>query len=168
MGTGLGQRALLLGAVPQGEGAGRVKLDFWQYSQGPVERIVALIAARVRAGGERLLVVDADDGRRSATSAALWDSNAEAFLANGDADAPHAERQPILLAAACDRRNGAHVAVLADGTWRDEAEGFDRAILLFGEPQVPAARTVWRQFDARDDVARGYFAQEQGKWVKKA
>lgn len=145
-----------------------MQLDFWQYSQGPVERIVALIAERVRSGGGRLLVVDADGERRSATSRALWETKPEAFLANGLAEMPHPDAQPILLAPDCAAPNGAATAVFADGEWRDEGEAFERTILLFGENQVEAARKIWRRFDAREDVTRGYFAQEAGKWVKKA
>jgi len=145
-----------------------MQLDFWQYSQGPVERIVALIAERVRASGERLLVVDADAERRAATSKALWEAKPEAFLANGLAGTPHDAAQPILLAADCANPNGAGTAVLADGDWREAGETFDRTILLFDASRVEAARAVWRRFDGRDDVVRGYFAQENGKWVKKA
>ena len=144
-----------------------VQLDFWQYSQGPIERIVALIAERVLAGGDRLLVVDADGDRRASTSKALWEAKPERFLANGDASEPHAARQPILLSSECEPANGAKVAVLADGEWRDPGSAFDRVILLFGESQAEPARAVWRRFDARDDVTRGYFAQEAGKWVKR-
>ena len=144
-----------------------MQLDFWQYSQGPIERIVAQIAERVLAGGDRLLVVDADDDRRAATSKALWEARPERFLANGDATAPHAARQPILLSGECEPVNGAKVAVLADGEWRDPGSSFARLILLFGEDQAEPARAVWRQFDAREDVTRGYFAQEAGKWVKR-
>ena len=145
-----------------------MQLDFWQYSQGPVERIVALIAERVRASGDRLLVVDGDDERRAATGRALWDAKPEAFLANGPASDGHAARQPILLSSSCDAPNGATVAVLADGEWRDAGEGFERTFLLFAQPQVEAARAVWRRFDGRDDVIRSYFEQEDGKWVKRA
>ena len=144
-----------------------MQLDFWQYSQGSVERIVALIAERVIASGDRLLVVDADADRRAATGQALWEAKPEAFLANGDAAAPHAARQPTLLSAECDPLNGAKVVVIADGEWREGAENFERAILLFGEGQTESSRSVWRSFDGRDDVTRGYFAQEDGKWVKR-
>ena len=144
-----------------------MQVDFWQYSQGAIERIVALIAERVVAGGERLLVVDADDDRRAVTSKALWETKPELFLANGDATAPHATRQPILLSGECEPVNAAKVVVLADGEWRDPGSSFDRVILLFGEDQAEPARAVWRQFDAREDMTRGYFAQEAGKWVKR-
>ena len=145
-----------------------MQLDFWQYSQGTIERIVAQIAERVRSGGDRLLVVDADADRRSATSRALCETKPDAFLANGAAHEDYAARQPILLAGECDPANGATVAVFADGDWRDAGEKLERAILLFGESQVASARAVWRRFDGRVDVIRSYYEQEDGKWVKLA
>jgi DNA polymerase-3 subunit chi len=144
-----------------------MQVDFWQYSQGPVERIVALIAERVIAGGDRLLVVDSNAERRAATSRALWEAKPESFLAHGEAGEPHAARQPILLSETYELANGAKVAVLADGEWRDPGSAFERVIVLFGEDQAAPLRAVWRQFDARENVARGYFEQEAGKWVKK-
>ena len=144
-----------------------MQVDFWQYSLGPVERIVALIAERVLAGGDRLLVVDSNAERRAATSRTLWEAKPESFLANGEAGEPHAARQPILLSGTYEPANGAKVAVLADGEWRDPGSAFERVIVLFGEDQAAPLRAVWRQFDAREDVARGYFEQEGGKWVKK-
>jgi DNA polymerase-3 subunit chi len=145
-----------------------MQLDFWQLSRDPVERVVALIAERTRGSGEKLLVVAEDEAARAAMSRALWEAKPEAFLANGEADSPHAERQPILLSPRCEAANGARYVVLADGVWRDEGEAFERAFLLFDEAGTPAARGTWRQFDGREDVERSYYAQEGGKWVKKA
>ncbi|WP_120717708.1 DNA polymerase III subunit chi [Tsuneonella amylolytica] len=140
-----------------------MKLDFWQLSRDPVEAVVARIAPRVLDGGDRLLVVDGDAERRAAISRALWAEGG--FLANGE---DHAARQPILLSGECTAANGARTAVFADGTWREEGAGFERTFLLFTAAQVAAARTVWRQFDGRDDVTRSYFEQDGGKWVKRA
>ena len=145
-----------------------MQLDFWQLSSGSVGQVVALIAGRARADGTRLLVVDGDAERRSATSRALWEARAEAFLANGDAAELHADRQPILLSETCEPTNGARLAIIADGQWRDEGEGFESTIMLFDEAGTPAAREVWRKFDGREDVTRSYYAQEDGKWAKKA
>jgi DNA polymerase-3 subunit chi len=145
-----------------------MQLDFWQLSRDPVERVVALIAERTRSAGERLLVVADDEAQRAAMSEALWDAKPAAFLANGEAGGPHAARQPILLSAACEPANGAKYVVLADGVWREGAEAFERAFLLFGEAAVDGARAVWRQFDGREDVERSYYAQEDGKWARKA
>jgi DNA polymerase-3 subunit chi len=145
-----------------------MQLDLWQLSRDPVGRVVALIAERTIRSGDRLLVIVEDEVRRAAIGRALWETRPDAFLANGEADDAHAERQPILLSPRCQAVNGARYAVLADGMWRDEAEAFERAFLLFDEAGTPAARSVWRQFDGREDVERSYYAQEEGKWVKKA
>lgn len=145
-----------------------MQVDFWQLSRDPVERVVALIAERTRGAGHRLLVVAEEQAQRAALSRALWESMPTSFLANGEASAPHADRQLILLSADCAAPNDARYAVLADGTWRDEAESFERVFLLFGEASIEGARAVWRRFDGREDVERSYYAQEDGKWVRKA
>lgn len=144
-----------------------MKVDFWQLSRDPADKVVALIAARVLGEGERLLVVAADAEQRAAISRALWESKPDAFLANGEASAMHAERQPILLSAACEPLNGASHIIFADGQWR-EAQGFARAFLLFDEATVEAARRVWRSLDGSEGLERSFFRQEDGKWVKVA
>ncbi|MXO58302.1 DNA polymerase III subunit chi [Altererythrobacter salegens] len=144
-----------------------MQLDFWQRSSGSIERVVAMIAERTRRTGDRLLVVDADAERRKATSLALWEHKPEAFLANGDAADGHAERQPILLSSECAPVNGAGIAVIADGQWRDEGLKLERTIFLFDEVTLDAARAVWRELGERDGIERRYFAQEEGKWVRK-
>ncbi|HEY6964941.1 MAG TPA: DNA polymerase III subunit chi, partial [Erythrobacter sp.] len=85
---------------------------------------------------------------------------------NGEADSPGADRQPILLAAEPAAANGASHLILADGTFRD-VPGFARVFLLFPPDLAPAARTAWRAQDGREGVERAYFAQEEGRWVKK-
>lgn len=48
-----------------------MKVDFWQLSRDPAPRVVALIAARVLAQGERLLVVSDDAEQRQMIANAL-------------------------------------------------------------------------------------------------
>ncbi len=142
------------------------KLDFWQVTSDPIEKVVALIAKRVLEEGARLLVVCGDPDQRAVISRALWQASPESFLAHGEADAPGAERQPILLADAPQALNGADHVILADGIFRD-CLGFSRVFLLFSPDDAPAARAAWAAQDGREDVIRAYFAQEGGRWVKK-
>ena len=144
-----------------------VKLDFWQVTDDPLEKVAALIAKRVLGEGEKLLVVAADAEYRAAIARELWQAGPESFLANGPADAAGAELQPILLSADCTPANGASHLILADGVFRDSA-GFARVFLLFPPDAAPAARQAWRAHDDRADVERSYFAQEGGRWVKQA
>jgi DNA polymerase III subunit chi len=143
-----------------------VKLDFWQVTDDPVEKVVALIARRVLGEGERVLVVSENAEQRAALSRALWEGGSESFLANGEADAPGADRQPVLLSAEAQALNGASHVILADGTFR-ECPGFARVFLLFPPDLAPAARQAWRAVDGREGLERAYFAQEAGRWVKK-
>jgi len=143
-----------------------MKLDFWQVTHDPLEKVVTLIAMRAVSQGERVLVVSADPAQRAAISGALWQAGPESFLANGEADAPGADRQPVLLAETIAPANGASHLILADGTWR-EATGFARVFLLFPPEGAPDARQAWRAQDGRDGVERAYYAQEDGRWVKK-
>ncbi len=143
-----------------------MKLDFWQVTHDPVEKVVALIAKRALGEGERVLVVADDPESRAAIARALWQAGPESFLANGEAAAPGAERQPILLSGDLAAPNGASHLVLADGTFR-EAPGFARVFLLFPPELAPEARNAWRAQDGRGDVERSYYAQEEGRWVRK-
>jgi DNA polymerase-3 subunit chi len=136
-----------------------VKLDFWQVSRDPVEKVVALIARRV-------LVVAEDPALRTAIARELWQAGPESFLANGEAGTPGDDRQPILLSQELAPVNGASHLILADGQFRP-SEGFARVFLLFTPDAAPAARQAWRAQDGRADVTRAYFAQEDGRWVKK-
>lgn len=143
-----------------------MKLDFWQVTDDPVEKVVALIARRALGEGERVLVVAAEPDLRAAISRALWQAGPESFLANGEAEGPGAERQPVLLSDSLAARNGASHLILADGAFRD-SEGFARVFLLFPPEAAPAARAAWRAQDGRADIERSYFAQEGGRWVRK-
>lgn len=144
-----------------------MKVDFWQLSHDPVEKVTALIAQRVLDTGERLLVVSADPDQRARVARALWQAGPESFLANGEADAAGAERQPILLAGEVVSVNHATHAVFADGRFR-EAPGFARSFLLFDEPSRQHARETWKALEEREGLERAFFRQEGGKWVKVA
>jgi DNA polymerase-3 subunit chi len=144
-----------------------MKLDFWQVGPAGVEKVVALIAARVLEEGERALVVAAEREQRAAIARALWQAGPESFLANGEAGAPGAAKQPILLSGVCEPLNGASHLILADGQYR-QSTGFARVFLLFTPEGAPAARAAWRALDGRADVTRAYYEQQGTRWVKKA
>jgi DNA polymerase III subunit chi len=162
----------LFRALPQEQGKvvsaePMIEYDFWQLSQDPADKVTALIARRVLDQGERLLVVAADPALRQNIARSLWQAGPESFLANGEADAPGAEAQPILLSDACNAVNGASHVVFADGTFR-EAHGFVRVFLLFDETGAPPARAAWRSLDGIEGAERALFRQEGGKWIKAA
>ncbi|TMM50375.1 DNA polymerase III subunit chi [Qipengyuania marisflavi] len=147
-----------------------MRVDFYQLSRDPVDRVVALLAAKVMQAGERLVVVTEDADQRRRISETLWAQDGAAFLAHGDAGegdagAADAARQPILLSAECAFPNGARMAILADGKWREEAATLDRAMLLFDNAATDAARDLWRVLDAREAIDNRIFKQrDDGGW----
>lgn len=140
-----------------------MQVDFYQLSRDPVDRALPVLAAKATADGARLLVVHRDPAQRAVLADALW-AREGAFLANGEGDAPHAARQPIVLAEGCEAANGARIAILADGEWRAGATGFDRAILMFGPEQTEAARTVWAELSGAGHAPRIFKQGENGGW----
>lgn len=142
-----------------------MKVDFWQLSRDPAEKVCALIAERVLGSGERLLVVSKDPDQRDAISTALWKAGPESFLANGTADEASADRQPVLLSDKAESINGARHVIFADGQFR-ETSGFARSFLLFDDETLEQARATWRSLDGKDDLERAFFRQDGGKWVK--
>ena len=149
----------------RGDAPGVPQVDFYQLSRDPAEDALAMIARKLLERGERLLVVSADPAQLARISDRLWTRRPENFLAHGLAGSPHDARQPILLSDAVGPANGASCVAMTDGRWRDEALGFERAVLLFDNASIDDARGTWRMLDGRDQVTRNYWKQEDGKWV---
>lgn len=124
-----------------------MRIDFYQLSRDPVVEVVPMLARKAVASGARLAVVHADPAVRAHISEALWAADG-AFLANGEAEADHAARQPILLSADGAGDNEASIAIVADGDIRDTAERFERILLLFGSESTDAARDLWRRLSS--------------------
>lgn len=141
------------------------RVDFYQLGRDPVDITVARLAHKVMQAGERLVVVSADAAQRTLLSQVLWAQDGASFLVHGTAGAAHDARQPILIAADAQAPNGAGVAIIADGQWRDEAAQFSRVLLLFDAAARDAAAQLWRRFAADPVVDNRIFKQdERGGW----
>jgi len=141
-----------------------MQVDFYQLGRDPIGPVLASIAARVLAGGGRMLVVTGDEAQAAALDEALW-AGADSFLPHGREGAD----QPVLIAGACDPANGARFVGLADGVWREEALGFERAFHFFDDRSIAAAREAWRGLKDREGVEPRYWRQdENGRWERAA
>jgi DNA polymerase III subunit chi len=137
-----------------------MQVDFYQLGRDPLAAVLASIATRVLAGGGRLLVVTGDEAQARAIDEGLWTASVDSFLPHGSMGAD----QPILIAASPEPANAARNIALADGVWRDEALGFDRAFHFFDDASIDAARTAWRGLKGREGVEPRYWRQEDGRW----
>ena len=146
-----------------------MQVDFYHLTVQPLERVLPQIAEKVVATGGRLLIVDADEGRRDRIDRLLWEYSRDGFLPHAVAGVGDDAAQPVLIAPDTAAGNAARNVALADGRWRDEALGFDRAFLFFDEEHVGDARTAWKGLATTEDVQRRYWKQnEAGRWEQAA
>ena len=145
-----------------------MRVDFYQLGAAQPDNVIAAIAGRLLGDGQRLLVVASDEALLARLDRQLWDQGAASFLPHGLAGGADDAAQPILLSTGSDAPNLARNLLIADGDWRESALTYDRAFYLFDEVTLEGARLAWKLLAGRDGVERNYWAQEDGKWVKKA
>ena len=145
-----------------------MQVDFYQLAGTPPEQVIASIAEKVLDSDGRLLVVAEDEAFLGKLDRMLWDQGSDSFLPHGLAGGAEDARQPVLLSTSPDAPNQARNMLIADGTWREAALSYDRSFYLFDQSTLEGARLAWKLLAGRDGVERRYWAQEAGKWVKKA
>jgi DNA polymerase-3 subunit chi len=145
-----------------------VTVDFYQLAGTPAEQVIASIADKVISGGGRLLVIAADEAYLARLDRMLWDSGVASFIPHGLAGGPDDARQPVLLSTSPDAPNQARNLLIADGTWRDSALGYDRSFYLFDAASLDGARLAWKLLAGREGVERRYWAQMDGRWAQQA
>ncbi len=146
-----------------------MQVDFYHLTIQPLERVLPRIAELVLGSGGRLLVVAGEEAQRASLDALLWSYSPESFLPHAQAGQGDDAAQPVLIAETPDAANAARNIALADGQWRDEALGFDRAFHFFDADRIAGARAAWKTLAEREGVERRYWKQnEAGKWEQAA
>jgi DNA polymerase-3 subunit chi len=145
-----------------------VLVDFYQLGSTPPEQVIASIADKLLAQDGRLIIVAEEEGLLARLDRMLWDQGATTFLPHAISGGSDDARQPILLTTSPDAPNLARNMLIADGQWREAALAYDRVFYLFDDATLEGARLAWKLLAGRDGVERRYWAQEVGKWVKKA
>ena len=145
-----------------------MQVDFYQLAGTPPEQVIASIADKLLASEGRLIVVGDDEVFLARLNRMLWDQGAASFVPHGLAGGADDARQPVLLTTSPDAPNLARNMLIADGVWRESALSYDRSFFLFDNATLEDARKAWKSLAAKDGIERRYWAQENGKWVKKA
>ena len=145
-----------------------MRVDFYQLGEVRIEGVVAALGQRLIGEGQRLLVVAADEALLARLDRMLWDQGAASFIPHGVAGGSDDSAQLILLSTGSDAPNRARNLLIADGTWREAALGYERAFYLFDGESLAAARLAWKLLAGREGVERHYWGHEDGRWVKKA
>jgi len=141
-----------------------MRIDFYHLTAAPLEKVLPSICEKLVGAGERLLIVT---DQIDQLDRQLWSYAPESFLPHSPAASPRAADQPVLLSRVVEPANGARNIALADGVWRDEALGFDRAFYFFDGATTDTARASWRALKDKEGAERHYWKQdERGRWVE--
>ncbi|MBQ2263374.1 MAG: DNA polymerase III subunit chi [Loktanella sp.] len=142
---------------------------FYELQGSPLETTLPMLLDRARGQGWRVLVRGSDPALLARLDDLLWQGPVDAFLPHGLAGGPHDADQPILLG---DVPSDGFACVMAVGgadVTAKEAEALDRACILFDSQDAAKARArvQWKTL-TEAGIAAQYWAQEDGRWVKKA
>ena len=135
--------------------------------------VVQTLAMRALDAGWRAALRVPDGGRAGWWDAALWQGAEDGFFPHGVAGGPHDADQPLLIVTDAARpANGARYLMAVEGVAVDpgEVSGFQRVAVLFdgNDPAaLESARGQWRRLTGAG-VAAQYWAEDGGRWVKKA
>lgn len=145
---------------------------FYHLTESPLETVLPILIGKARQAGWRICVRGRHDGMMQMLDKRLWTDDPASFLPHGLAGGAHDADQPILLTTGTEMPNGAHCLMSVGGAdiTPEEVSNLDRAMILFDgfDPDAVAqARTQWKAVTGAKIPAQ-YWAQEDGRWVKKA
>ncbi len=146
---------------------------FYHLTEGPAEELLPQLLGLAGKQGWRVEIRGRAARAMDRLDAALWRMGPpESFLAHGRAGGPHDGAQPILLTAEGEAAPNLPCVICLDGAEiaPEEVQAAERACILFDgfdEAAVQAARGQWKRLTGAGCAAQ-YWAQEGGRWTKKA
>ena len=142
---------------------------FYRLTERPLEATLPTLIQKSLGAGWRVAVRGREATQLDHLDRQLW--LGEGFLPHGKAGGPHDADQPVLLTTG-EATNGATCLMSVGGAEvsTEEVAEAERVCILFDggdDGAVEHARNQWRTLtDA--GVAAQYWAEEGGRWVKKA
>lgn len=146
---------------------------FYHLTEQPLEATLPVLIAKAREAGWAIEVRGREVELLDRLDQYLWTRSEEDFLPHGRAGGPHDALQPVLLCLEGERAGNAPACVMSVGgaeVRAEECAGLARVCILFDgqDPEaVQQARNQWRALTGAGVDAQ-YWAQEGGRWTKKA
>lgn len=146
---------------------------FYHLTDTPLDATLPMLIGKARGAGWRVIVRGPSAAMLDDLDKALWLGGEDDFLPHGRAGGPHDALQPVLLCAPGEGAGEAGECLMIVGgadVSGDEMSGIERACILFdGHDQaaVAHARSQWKALTGAG-IAAQYWAQEDGRWTKKA
>lgn len=142
---------------------------FYHLTEKPLEATLPVLLGKALQAGWRVEVRGTDNASLERLDTHLW--LGDGFLPHGMAGGDHDAEQPVLLTTG-QGGNGAQCVMSVDGAnvTSDEVGALERVCILFNAADpaaVETARGQWRSLTEAGTAAQ-YWAEESGRWVKKA
>lgn len=141
---------------------------FYHLTETPLEHTLPMLLGKCREAGWRVAVRGRGAELLDRLDATLWN---DGFLPHGMAGGPHDADQPVLLGAGI-AAEGFQCIISVDGAevTASEVALLERVCILFDghdESALNQARTQWKSLTDQGCAAQ-YWAQDDGRWLKKA
>ena len=145
---------------------------FYHLTDSPLEVTLPMLLGKARKAGWHVVVRGRDDKLLDWLDEKLWQGPEEAFMPHGRAGTGFDADQPILLTKSTDIPNGAACLMSVAGAeiGAEEVGALERSCVIFdgNDPEaVNHARGQWKAL-ADAGCSLQYWAQEMGRWQKKA
>jgi DNA polymerase-3 subunit chi len=144
---------------------------FYHLTESRLEDALPPLLEKSLERGWRVSVHLGSEERRAALDAHLWTFREDSFLPHGGDQAPHAERQPVLLTLGAEAANAATVRFVVDGAEIPALDDVERLVMMFDghdQSQLEAARGQWRSLKTAGHTLTYWQQTEDRRWEKKA
>ncbi|PYE82305.1 DNA polymerase III subunit chi [Pseudoroseicyclus aestuarii] len=145
---------------------------FYHLTEGRVEDVLAQLLPRAAQAGWRVELRGTDTAAQERLDLALWQGAPDSFLPHALAGGAQDAAQPVLLTVPGQAATNDPACLFCVGGAEaapEEAQKLERVCILFDgydEAALQAARGQWRRLTGAG-VAAQYWAQDEGRWVKK-
>lgn len=124
---------------------------------------------KVISAGHTIVIRCDNEKRLQQINDTLWTYSPSTFLPHNLVAKGEKIETPISLTASIENPNNANILITVSGANAEDNENYDRVLDIFegNDIQRNAARKRWAEYK-KQDAELSYFANECGKWVKKA
>lgn len=143
---------------------------FYHLTDSPLEATLPMLVGKARGAGWRVLVRGKDAAILKRLDDILWQGPEDGFMPHGMAGGPHDADQTVLLGDVPSDGFACVMSVAGADVTAQEVQALERVCILFDgydEAALNHARGQWKTLTDAGCAAQ-YWAQEDGRWTKKA
>ena len=144
---------------------------FYHLTESTLENALPGLVERSLDRKWKVVIQTGSEERRDSLDNHLWTWSDASFLAHGTDQEANPQEQPVILMTGDGNPNGATVRFLVDGAVPQNADGYERLILMFDghdQQQLEQARAQWKLLKDQGHALTYWQQNAEGRWEKKA